>query len=273
MRSRLAASALLCVGLLVCSVLPAAAEQSQAPDYLALGDSVAFGYRALLPPQDYTNPTTFVGYPERLAQLLGLHLTNAACPGETTSGFISPSGADNGCRAYRASVPLHTSYSGTQLAFAIAFLRAHPSTQLVTLDLGANDLFVLQQACSGSRQCLPGLLETVSRNLDTIDDRLRGEAHYRGRLVALTYYVTDYRDAPQVEAVGALDLVIAAETLAHAGRVADGFAAFALASRATGGDSCAAGLLDRLASGGCDVHPSARGHDLLAQAIRAAVRW
>ena len=66
--------------------------------------------------------------------------------------------------------------------------------------------------------------------------------------------------------------MIATETVAHAGRVADGFGAFALASRLTGGDACAAGLLDRLPSGGCDVHPSARGHDLLAQAIRAALR-
>src|ERR671932_524928 len=108
MRSRLVTSAPLAVGLLLCSAWSAAAESEPAPEYLALGDSVAFGYR-VVPLQDYTQPTNFVGYPERLAQLLGLHLTNAACPGETTSSFISSSGPDNGCRLYRANFPRRTS--------------------------------------------------------------------------------------------------------------------------------------------------------------------
>ena len=32
--------------------------------------------------------------------------TNAACPGETTAGFTSATGADNGCRPYKANFPL-----------------------------------------------------------------------------------------------------------------------------------------------------------------------
>jgi lysophospholipase L1-like esterase len=276
MRLRLATSALLGFGLLLTCVLPVAAKPDNTSEYLALGDSVAFGYREGLPAQAYLNPDSFLGYPERLAPLLGLQLTNAACPGETSSSFISSTAPDNGCREYRSFFPLHTTYTGTQLAFALAFLRSHPDTRLVTIDVGANDLFLLQSACAGASACerqqLPGLLKTVATNLDTIYDQLRGEAGYHGRLVALTYYARNYRDTLQLEAVGTLDLVIASETLAHGGQVADGFSAFALASLRTGGDACAAGLLNWLPTGGCDVHPSSAGADLLAHTIRAVMR-
>jgi lysophospholipase L1-like esterase len=277
MLSRLTTSALLCLGLIVASALPAAASQDDRPDYLALGDSVAFGYREQLPPEVYLNPNNFVGYPERLAQLLNLRLTNAACPGEATGSFISATSPDNGCREYRTFFPLHTSYTGTQLAFAIAFLRAHPDTKLVTIDLGANDLFQIQAGCQGSAPCvlqqLPMFLQSAAGNLNTIYARLRSDAGYRGRLVALTYYATNYRDVSQVEVVSALDVTIAAATLAHAGRVADGFTAFALASLRTQGNVCAAGLLNILPNGTCDVHPSLAGHDLLARTIRAVATY
>src|SRR5262249_25669431 len=75
--------------------------------YLALGDSVAFGLNLVLPPQDRSNPANFVGYPEALARRLELDVTNMSCPGETSSGFVSFFGADNGCRLWRANFPLH----------------------------------------------------------------------------------------------------------------------------------------------------------------------
>ena len=271
-RSRLLTSVLLCFGLIVTSALPAAASEGE---YLALGDSVAFGYRGMEPPQVYANPNNFMGYPERLAQLLKLQLTNASCPGETSGSFISATAADNGCRQYRSLFRLHTSYTDTQLAFAIQFLRTHPDTQLVTLDLGANDVFLLEAACNNAQSCLqqqlPALLRSVAGNLNTIETRLRTQAGYHGRLAGLTYYATDYRDTPTVETVGALDLTIAAETLEHGGRIADGFTAFAVASARTQGNACAAGLLNILPNGACDVHPSEAGHDVLARTIRAVL--
>jgi hypothetical protein len=54
--------------------------------------------------------------------------------------------------------------------------------------------------------------------------------------------------------------------------VADGFTAFRLASLRSGGDPCAAGLLIALPGGGCDVHPTAAGHRVLAAALAVAVR-
>jgi hypothetical protein len=69
--------------------------------------------------------------------------------------------------------------------------------------------------------------------------------------------------------------VVAARTLAWGGIVASGFDAFAAASTAFGGDTCAAGLrivLTPPPSLTCDIHPSPAGRDLLAQAIVNALR-
>ncbi len=277
MRSRFAIGALVGAALILCTVAPVLADGPHGSPYLALGDSIAFGYRGGLAPQDYANPNQFVGYPEKLAPPLGVQLTNASCPGETSASFSSTAAPDHGCDAYRANFPLHTSYTGTQLAFAKSFISSNRNTQLVTLDIGANDLLVLEDSCAGANasQCelqgLPTLLKALSGNLDTIYNGLRNDAHYHGTIVALTYYATDYRDPIQLTAVGALDAVVVSRALAHGAKVGDGFAAFALGSRTTGGDPCKAGLLNILPDGTCDIHPSARGQELLAQTIRLAL--
>ena len=59
--------------------------------YLALGDSVSFGYITQAGFQ-YRNPDNFVGFPTYVGLALGKTPTNAACPGETTAGFISATG-------------------------------------------------------------------------------------------------------------------------------------------------------------------------------------
>ena len=76
--------------------------------YLALGDSVAFGSDPLL---DFHNASNFIGYPSPVAAALEERLTNPACPGETTSHFISLTGIDRGCGPYRKFFPLHTGYA------------------------------------------------------------------------------------------------------------------------------------------------------------------
>src|SRR5215470_68453 len=132
--------------LLAIASTPAAADERN-KDYLALGDSVAFGFNPLL---SRARAANFVGYPDVVAGDEELKLTNASCPGEATGGFISLTGVDNGCRPYRASFPLHVAYTSSQLDFAIRFLLSHPRTRLVTIDVGANDLFVLQKQCKNN---------------------------------------------------------------------------------------------------------------------------
>src|SRR5438034_930091 len=139
--------------------------------YLALGDSVAFGYNPLVFNSNPTDTDAYIGYPEVLSK----HVVHASCSG----------------------------------------------------------------AASGSL------------------------------LVALTYSVTDYNDQTAVTALGAINQVVAAVTTAFGGRVANGFAAFQREAMEAGGDSCKAGLLIRLPTGGCDIHPSRLGRKLLARAVEA----
>ena len=90
--------------------------------YLALGDSVTFGYvePSVVPAPDYSRASSFLGFPEHLAAGLRLRVTNAACPGETTASFLDASAQSYGCRNtvpgegggfYRPRFPLHTAYS------------------------------------------------------------------------------------------------------------------------------------------------------------------
>ncbi|HEX8996447.1 MAG TPA: SGNH/GDSL hydrolase family protein [Ktedonobacterales bacterium] len=242
-------------------------------DYLALGDSIAFGYSPLLNRNQASN---FIGYPTPVAHALDLKLTNAACPGVATGYFISLSGVDWDCIPYRSQFPLHVSYTTSQLDYAVSFLRSHPRTRLVTIDIGVNNLFRLQSLCGGAPSCilsgLPGTLATISTDLDTIYGAIRHRAHYHGQLVALTYYSTNYQDAFTTGAVEELDKVITARTLAWGGAVADGFGAFKAASSAFNGNPCTAGLLIRVSATACDVHPSVTGRNLLAVAILAVLR-
>jgi lysophospholipase L1-like esterase len=176
--------------------------------------------------------------------------------------------------------PLHVTYDTSQLAFMDAFLATHPKTRLITIDIGANDVGALRDHCMQQADpiaCfqggLPGVLATLSANLDTIYHHVRVDAGYRHKLVALTVYSPDYTDPLTTGAIAAVNQVLAERTLAWHGIVADGFAAFAAATAPYGGSSCAAGLLIPLASGtGCDDHPSAAGHKLLARTIVRTLR-
>ena len=272
----------LVIAVVLLGTVPAAAAESQ--DFLALGNSVAFGYDPLV--RDPSDPENFVGYPEALAGLLGVGVVNASCPGEASGGFISlTSPLDNGCRAFRFGTswtppyPLHAEYKTTQLDFAVKFLRHHRQTQLVTIDLGGNDLFLLQRGCLNDPTCvisgLPATLRTFGANLAEIYRRIRVDARYRGQIIALSYYALDYTDVAQVQAIAALNSVVEAVTRAAGGQVASGFAAFLAASAAAGAPlkPCAAGLLIRLPAPTltCDVHPSPAGRDVLARAIKPLV--
>jgi lysophospholipase L1-like esterase len=251
--------------------------------YLALGDSVAFGY---VPPQAVPAPNylvahSFVGYPEYLAQQLDERVSNASCPGETTASLIVAGAQSNGCEnspgsptGYSTLYPLHAQYQGTQIDYALHYLAAHKHTRLITIDIGANDVFLCQETtadhCTSPAE-LGGVLNEIAGNLGTIFHDLRDVAGYQGTIVALTYYSLSYSDPTQVAGAQLLNSFIAGVAAQYGVTVADGFAAFEGPSLAFGGDPCAAGLLIKLPDGTCNIHPSPLGHQLLAQAIAQAI--
>lgn len=251
-------SALLALTFVVLGAAPASAT-SEGHGYLALGDSVAFGTSLCVP----ANPTECVGYPDHLAQMLNIEDVNASCPGEASGGFISLTGTDLSCRAYRARFQLHVSYTTSQLDFAVSFLRDNPRTRLVTIDIGANDLFVLLGTCGNppNNVCFEQGLQTLAHNLGVIYSEIRGTG-YSGLLVALKYYVVNFADPAMRFLIGAINRVVDSVTRTFGGFVADGFAAFQQASASSGGDTIRAGLV---LPG--DIHPTALGQTLLAQTI------
>lgn len=242
--------------------------------YLALGDSVSFGYITQAG-FEYRNPDNFIGFPDYVGPALGMTPTNASCPGETTASFTSATAADNGCRPFKANFPLHTGYSGTQLDFATAFLNAHRNTRLVTIQLGANDAFLLESQCNGDPTCiaagLPAVLGSIGTNMDGIF-RALSRAHFHGRLIVVNYYSLDYGDAAGTGLTQLLNQAIASHAHADGAIVADAFSAFQQAAASAAGHTCAAGLLNASPQNQftCDVHPSQSGQELLAQAVEDA---
>lgn len=245
----------------------AALSEDQAPSYLALGDSVAFGFD---PRVDLTTHEVR-GYPEVLAERRGLTVTNLACPGEASGGFMDPRGIDNHCRENRQQYPLHVDYDGTQLSAAMEYLSASPNVGLVTIDLGANDVFLLDHLCGRDLSCILSnfvtTLHDYDKNLDFIFTQLRKV--YDGPLVALTIYNPYPGDSTAQYALEKINHVLAEKVEARGGIVADGMSAFA-------GDPCKGGLLIGMPDGSCDVHPSEQGAaklaDVIEQQLGAPVR-
>ena len=257
--------------------------------YLALGDSIVFGYRESNnnPAPDYSNAANYKGYPEDIAAAMGLDLTNASCPGETTSSMIDKTAASNGCEnsydatsgqqvpvGYRKAYPLHTSYKRSQLGFAELFLKRHPNTRLVTLTIGANDGFLCQKQTSDGCISEFGDLQTkLKKNLQTIFKRIRATG-YTGQIVLLNYYSYDYTDNFLTAEITLLNNALAEGAKGYHVRIASAFDAFKAATEQNGGDTCAAQLITVLTNGStpCGVHPSIQGQALLAQTVMARVK-
>jgi len=168
------------------------------PSYLALGDSLAFGYsqakfNSLFPNED---PAAYdTGYVDDFAHLLRighptLQVIDDGCPGETTESFIK------GPCEYQLAFPLHHPYVGgpasSQLSDALAFLHANPNTNPITLDIGANDaLGAIEHTCEKKAECVikeaPALFAHIASNLGLILADLRG-ADPRATIIVLGLY-------------------------------------------------------------------------------------
>ena len=295
-RRTLAGAIALCATLVwVASTMAATATAATSPPsstrvtpgsgYLALGDSVTFGYQepTVVPAPDYSNAASFPGYPEMIGNALRLRVANAACPGETSTSLVRASGQSNGCEntatgtgvSYRKAYPLHVRYSGSQLAYATSYLKAHRGVRLVSLMIGANDLFVCQEttadACAASAE-QQAVLRTIARNVRTILTTIRTKDRYTGQLAIVNYYSLDYA-SPVINAQSTeLNSAVDAAAKPFGVKIANGYRTFAAASVRSGNNTCTAGLLTQLgAPGTCGVHPSYAGQALLASTLLGAV--
>lgn len=245
--------------------------------YLALGDSLAFGYQdaKVHAEAPNVNPTTFnTGYVDDFAAMLAIvrpdiQTVNYACPGATTAEFVSTPG----CPSY--PFPLHAGYSGSQLDAAVAFLQAHPGqVNPITVSLGNDDVLRLAQSCGGftasSVACvvpkLPALLQSVGANLTRILATLRSAAPNSEIIVTQSYdpAAIDPTIAAAADTVIlALNHVIASAATSQGALVADFFAPF---NRTPDGPQALC-RLTLICTPDRDIHPSDAGYAVAAQQV------
>ncbi len=196
---------------------PGAAEDAGAPavvppraSYLAIGDSIAFGYninhRSWLPdgtskelPDQAANA---IGYPEALVSMLErdagrrVTLANTACPGEASGSLVTGRHVDdNNCFENRHLYALHSEYNhadydmrdGTaankenfgsgisQLNHALDVLRDDPrQVKLVTITAGANDAMRFQNGACNWVQTFSDAACLAGGVLDAVLVKLQG---------------------------------------------------------------------------------------------------
>jgi lysophospholipase L1-like esterase len=167
---------------------PASAEPDPAPIgrplYLALGDSLAAGVGA-------SNPAV-TGYVPQLYELLRQQL---ACQ---PAG--RPSCRSLALRNLSVGGATSTTLLATQLPEAVAELEArngdsnpHNDVQVVTIDIGGNDLFGVVSSCAAgpTPECVAVIqarLQTFAANFTQILGELRAAAGPDTVIIAMTYY-------------------------------------------------------------------------------------
>ena len=152
--------------------------QTQPHIYVAVGDSLAFGFQQDKFVNEILNgtydPASFnTGYVDVLGAILGDHLPNLetvnfSCPGETSVTL-----AIGGCPMHNAifSLPLHRDYPGAtpQLRAVVDYLQAHPGeVLLITLTVGANDILNLISDCNKDAACVNAQIDDLSQRVGNV---------------------------------------------------------------------------------------------------------
>jgi lysophospholipase L1-like esterase len=238
--------------------------------YLALGDSVAYGFQssklaAGLPPSAFNT-----GYVDVLAARLrairpGIAVTNYGCPGESTTSFV-----EGPCLSNVIGFPLHDPFAGTQLDAATAFMRAHPGqVSPVTLTLWGNDVRQLVESCAADIGCIsagaPAAIARLAGNLRLILRELHAAAPNAEIIVtgAWDSFVGSFAEAdPLFQALNAAVAGVAANGRA---RFADTFPIFNPQGDPAA-ETEAICTLTLLCSEG-DSHPSDAGYEAIADIV------
>jgi lysophospholipase L1-like esterase len=235
--------------------------------YLALGDSLAFGYQqakfnANFPTE---NPSVFnTGYVDDFSTMLktvnpAIRTINFGCPGETSLSFIV------GPCEYAQHFQLHNGYGTArdQLDAALDFLNMHRGqVSPITIDLGANDI----DSCNLDLTCIQTGIANVATNMRTILTDLR-DAAPSAEIIVMEYYNPLAVIAPATNVFAqSLNSVIAADAADVGGRLADAFTPFNLAA-VEPGTLCALTLFCTALQ---DIHASDAGYLVIAQQFLTA---
>ena len=241
--------------------------------YLALGDSLAFGFQEAkflgeVGSGTYDPASFNTGYDANFAAALqpfapGGHSTevNYGCPGETTGSMV------NGGCAFHFGFALHNEYplAESQLQAAVAFLQAHPhKVNPITLDIGANDLLQLNGSCGGDPGCivagLPATIATMEANVDQILTTLHNAAPGAEVIAMNVPDPFEFTAPASLQVFGAYDHGLDGVLAQHKVRLVDAFSFVASLDQAT---FCA--LTAVCTPPLFDIHPTDAGYAELAQ--------
>jgi lysophospholipase L1-like esterase len=258
-------------------VLSATAAGAAPPGkyYLSLGDSIAFGYQDARVKADAAatgtvNPANYkTGYSSDLHRMLqainpGTQLVNYACPGETSTDFISAAG----CPSY--PFPLHNGYTTSQLQAALAFLSAHPGqVNPITVDLGANDILHLVASCGGlsNLSCIsagvPALFKAIGTNVGQVLAALRQAAPTAQILMVGLYNPYSVVDSTTNALAMSLNQVLQQAAAATGATFVDTLTTFNL----TGPQPQTICALTLICTASQDIHPSDAGYLTLTKLL------
>jgi lysophospholipase L1-like esterase len=232
--------------------------------YLALGDSITYGFRPDKA-KPGARPSDFdTGYVDVFAARLRklapkIQVVNYGCPGESSVTFTR-----GGCPTLAEGVKLHDPYRRSQLNAAVSFLRAHPGqVSPITLTLWGNDLAPL--SAKGKRA--PSAIASFASRFKAILQQLRAAAPSAEIIVTGAWNPEADRLRQAMPLYRSLGAAIAQAAAASRARVANMFAVFNGSGnvRAQKARLCA---LTFSCSG--DPHPTDAGYRAMAEAFMVA---
>jgi lysophospholipase L1-like esterase len=251
---------------------------------LALGGSASVGFQPTLA-HPHGQATSF-GYADDLVPLEqqrwpGLTVVHLGCPGATTATTLEGGG----------KCPYT---EGSQLQAAEAFLQAHPTTVLVTIDLGFNDLLSCLRHEVVNAPCVDESLSAVHDQLAQILTGIKAAAPSGADLVGVGHYdpyLGDYLRGPggQAFAVASLNVMDRLDATLRSDYTAAGVPIANVASAFDLGDhhdmrwsglptvptdvarTCALTWMCNPPPLGRNLHPDNAGYRAIASAIAAAV--
>jgi lysophospholipase L1-like esterase len=268
--------AVLATVLCVLLLAPGAGAEGSQPSYLALGDSLAFGYsqakfNSLYPTEDPAAYNT--GYVDDFGKVLRVfhhhvQIVNDGCPGETTDSFIK------GPCQYQLLFGLHHPYSGgpnsSQLSDALAYLGSHQGmVNPITIDIGANDALGLTEGtCKLEPACIvagaPALFEHIAGNLALILGDLRAAAPHAQIIMLGLYNPFGSSIAGGDQLTAQLNATMAAVAASVHARFADPLPIFNPPGALEQPTLC---LLTNICTSLKDIHPTDLGYAVLAGLI------
>lgn len=254
------------VGAFTPSVIHASSFVGPKYYYLALGDSLAFGYQ---PNLNWSH-----GYAQQWYSNLQQHgaksFTNYGCNGETSATFV------NGGCPY--SYFLHNYYSGSQLNAAVKFIKGHAGqVSPVSLDMGANDLLpdINASTCAVSASWTTDLANLDARMTGTILPQLTAaltgsNGARTGDLVMMNYYDPYQNQCPNtVSDVEQINQHLASDAAQFGVPVSDVFTAFGGAA-VPDPNTC---NYTWMCSSYKDIHATTTGYGVIAGAFEAGTGY